>query len=256
MVLLAISLDVSPRCHLSQSLSHPPPCPWGNPGVPTGCGQSLTPPSKALTRPPVSLSGTAGGADGAVPAATSRPSSSASLALWPQDPGRRGARARSGAPGLTCARWHSGLAWLQRRAAEPGRATSPEQASASPGSRSGHWAVASNTGVCPQQERKRSRKPQGPRMRGSRLRINILDHVTSTGALLGSRAHVPGGSVLLRGLPQLRMVGAPGLPSTQTPTSTSSAGPCDPLSPGACHQQGPPGPASRLPSSTFKEVPL
>lgn len=113
-----------PYCHLSQSPSHPLQLP-GGPWCPHRMQAEGHSAEQAQTSPP-SASLTAGSADGAVPATTSRPGSSASPALRPRDPGRRGARARSGPPRPTWARWHSGLAQLQRQAAEPGRMTSPE----------------------------------------------------------------------------------------------------------------------------------
>lgn len=145
----------------SLSPSHSPQ-PFGMTLVPTpdAGGAALHRARHGSVTPSVAPS--TGGADGAVRATATRPRSSAFLARCPRDPGGRGARARAGPPRPTWAHWHGGWARLQRQAAEPGRMTSPEQASTSPSSLSGPWAVASNTGLCPRQECKRSRKPQGP----------------------------------------------------------------------------------------------
>lgn len=205
-----------------------------------------------------SVSPSIGSADGAVPATTSRPSSSASLAQCPWDPGGRGARARSGPPRPTWAHWHGGLAQLQRQAAEPGRMTSPEQVSTSPSSLSGPWAVASNTGLCPRQECKRSRKPQGPGHKllgatpSSESAFSTI--VITPGAPSTHKLTSQGALCCSMGFPSSRCIRPTGLPSTTDTNQHLLHGALGSL--GTCHRQERPSPASSLPSSTFQEGPL
>lgn len=115
------------------------------------------PPSKARRSPPISVP-SVGTADRDVPTTASHPSSSASSDPTAPNTGRRGAQARRGPLGTMRADWHGGLAWLQRQVAEPGGMAFPERASTSPGSLSGHWAVARVSGKA----QVSGHRPQGP----------------------------------------------------------------------------------------------
>ena len=135
----------------------------------------------------------------------------------------------------------------------PGR----RQASTSPGSLSGHRAVAGDTGVCPQQECKQCGKPQVPGHRsrgplGLALALAPPGFPQSQPRGLPStyKTPPPRRSVLPRGLTRLqtRPYRRQRAPSLQTPPS-----PLGHLLPAGTAA----APASSsLPSSSFKEVPL